>query len=966
MKYLRFLIVALLAFCCAACQKYRYETVEGDPLATRIYTLDNGLKVYMSVNTETPRIQTYVAVKVGGKNDPPETTGLAHYFEHLMFKGTSQFGTTDYEAEKPLLDEIEMLFEVYRRIPEEAARRAIYRRIDSLSYEASKLSIPNEYDKLMSIIGADGTNAYTTKDMTVYIEDIPSNRIEQWARIEADRFRDPVIRGFHTELETIYEEKNMSLTNDHRKIMEAVDAALFPNHPYGRQTVLGSQESLRNPSITNVKNYHATYYVPNNMAVCLSGDFDPDRMIEVIDRYFGDMEPGAEVPELCFEPEAPITEPVVRRVYGTDAESVVLAWRTGGAATPDADMAELVGSILYNGKAGLLDLALNQKQQVLKSDAGAYVRADYGMISVEGRPKAGQSLEQVRDLLLAQVARLREGDFDERLILAAVNNHKAELMQTLRTNEGRADLYIESFINGTPWAETVHRTERMARVTKEQVVAWARENLGADSYAIVFKRQGPDPTVRKIRKPRITPIVMNRDTASRYVREVQAAQVDPIEPHFVNYNREMSTFRWEPGAEVLYKHNDGEGLFTLTYVFETGFSHDPLLSPAMSYLRYLSTPDMSAERINAELYDIACNFSLRTMGERSYVTISGLGENMGRAMEIVEDLIARAQPDEAILATLKENLFKSRADAKMSQSGNYTALQRLMFYGPDFVRATTLTDDRLLELTSEELLGSVRTLFAGPHRILYFGPASQQELRSELSAHHPAPTRTEAPDAPHMQQLLTPENKVYVAHFDANQLRYLQVSCRGEHYDPANDPRVRLYNEYFGGGMNSVVFQEMREARSLAYSAQAGITEPRHTDTGYGYLAFIATQTDKLREAVEAFAEIIEHMPESETAFNIAKKALLIRMRTVRTVRDEVLWSYVEACDMGLKTDRNRYIYETIESMTLDDIRRTQEQWVRGRNYVFGILGDTRELDMEFLETLGPVQVLTQEELFGY
>ena len=190
MKYLRFLIVALLAFCCAACQKYRYETVEGDPLATRIYTLDNGLKVYMSVNTETPRIQTYVAVKVGGKNDPPETTGLAHYFEHLMFKGTSQFGTTDYEAEKPLLDEIEMLFEVYRRIPEEAARRAIYRRIDSLSYEASKLSIPNEYDKLMSIIGADGTNAYTTKDMTVYIEDIPSNRIEQWARIEADRFRD--------------------------------------------------------------------------------------------------------------------------------------------------------------------------------------------------------------------------------------------------------------------------------------------------------------------------------------------------------------------------------------------------------------------------------------------------------------------------------------------------------------------------------------------------------------------------------------------------------------------------------------------------------------------------------------------------------------------------------------------------------------------------------------------------------
>ena len=238
----------------AACSKYKYETVAGDPLNTRIYTLDNGLKVYMSVNKEAPRIQTYIAVKVGGKNDPAETTGLAHYFEHLMFKGTQQFGTSDYAAEKPMLDEIENLFEVYRKTADEAERAAIYRRIDSISYEASKIAIPNEYDKLMSAIGANGTNAFTSQDMTVYVEDIPSNQIDNWAKIQADRFKNPVIRGFHTELETIYEEKNMSLTQDSRKVWEAMDAALFPNHPYGTQTVLGTQEHLKNPSITNVRN----------------------------------------------------------------------------------------------------------------------------------------------------------------------------------------------------------------------------------------------------------------------------------------------------------------------------------------------------------------------------------------------------------------------------------------------------------------------------------------------------------------------------------------------------------------------------------------------------------------------------------------------------------------------------------------------------------------------------------------
>ena len=318
-------VIAIMALA-ASCSQYRYETVANDPLGTKIYTLDNGLKVYMSVNKETPRIQTYIAVKVGGKNDPSETTGLAHYFEHLMFKGTEQFGTSDYAAEKPMLDEIESLFEVYRKTSDETERNSIYRRIDSISYEASKLAIPNEYDKLMSLIGAGGTNAFTSQDMTVYVEDIPSNQIENWARIEADRFKHPVIRGFHTELETIYEEKNMSLTQDSRKIWEALDAALFPNHPYGTQTVLGTQEHLKNPSITNVKNYHRTWYVPNNMAICLSGDFDPDKMVEVIEKYFGDMQPNPELPVLDFKQEEPIESPVVREVSGPEAENIMIGW----------------------------------------------------------------------------------------------------------------------------------------------------------------------------------------------------------------------------------------------------------------------------------------------------------------------------------------------------------------------------------------------------------------------------------------------------------------------------------------------------------------------------------------------------------------------------------------------------------------------------------------------------------------
>ena len=236
-------LVLLALFALASCGGTggKYVTVKNDPTQTKIYTLGNGLKVYMSVNKATPRLQTAIAVRVGSKNDPSETTGLAHYFEHLMFKGTESFGTQNYEAEKPLLDAIEHEFEVYRTLTDPAERMAQYAKIDSLSYEASKLFIPNEYDKLMACIGADGTNAFTSQDMTVYVEDIPSNQIDNWARVQADRFKHAIIRGFHTELETVYEEKNMSLTSDSRKVYEAMDAALFPHHPYGTQTVLGSQ-----------------------------------------------------------------------------------------------------------------------------------------------------------------------------------------------------------------------------------------------------------------------------------------------------------------------------------------------------------------------------------------------------------------------------------------------------------------------------------------------------------------------------------------------------------------------------------------------------------------------------------------------------------------------------------------------------------------------------------------------------
>ena len=948
-----------------SCSPYKYETVKGDPLETKIYTLDNGLKVYMSVNDAVPRIKANIVVKVGGKNDPSETTGLAHYFEHLMFKGTEQFGTSDYAAEKPLLDQIEALFEVYRTTTNEAERAALYHKIDSISFLASEYFIPNEYDKLMSFIGSEGTNAFTTTDMTFYVEDIPSNQIENWAKIQADRFSNAVIRGFHTELETVYEEKNMSLTRDFEKALTTIDEILFPDHPYGTQTVLGTQEHLKNPSIINIKNYYKKYYVPNNMAICVSGDFNPDEMVAIIEKYFGEMQPNEDLSDLTLKTEFQLEAPVEKEVYGLDAEAVLMGWKHPGAGSKEALVAKVAASVLYNGTAGLIDLNINQQQRVIGAYGMSYVRPDAGELIILATPKQGQTLEDVRDIILEEVTRLRNGEFDEALLAGTVNHLRLEQMKSLESNASRADMFVNSFINGTEWKDEVKSLERMSKITKEDIIKWAEKYLRDNNYAIVYKRQGEDKDLIKVTAPKITPIKSNRDMQSTFLAEITGTEVDPIEPVFVDYEKSLSKFNVN-GIDVLYVHNKLNDIVNLAYQFNTGKLNDPALDLAVDYLRYLGTPTRSAEEIAQEMYQLGCSFYISASNVYSSIDIEGLSENIPAAMEIVEDIIYNAVPDEDILEILKANRLKGREDAKLSQDMCFNALQQYIFFGPEYIKKTVLTDKQICELTSEELLSKIRALMDCAHEVTYYGPASESLVETLLRENHRI-----AEDLKPLEEVMpevddTHTSEVYLVQYDAQQIYYMQYSNYEEKLDIANDPYINLYNEYFGNGMNCIVFQEMREARALAYSALARLLEPEFKSDSYKYFAFIATQNDKMKTAIQAFDEIINDMPESENAFNIAKEALISTLRTQRITGYRILSNYLNTRELGLSEHRSKKIYEALQTLTLEDVKETQRKWVEGRTYHYGILGNIEDLDTKYLRTLGPVHTLTLQEIFGY
>ena len=480
---------------------YPYTTVQGDSLHTRIYTLKNGLTVYMSPYRDAPRIYTSIAVRAGSKNDPAETTGLAHYLEHMLFKGTDSLGSLDYSKERIELDKITELYEKYRSTSDIKKRAAIYKDIDSISNVAARFAIPNEYDKLLSSIGAHGTNAHTSVEETVYVNDIPSNKLNQWLTIEAERFRNPVIRLFHTELETVYEEKNMGMDSDQRKIWENLFAGLFKKHTYGTQTTIGKIEHLKNPSIKNVVDYYRAYYVPNNMALCIAGDFDPDATIKQIDEKFSVLQPK-EVPHFTPAVEEAITKPTVIKAKGPEAEEIVIGFRFNGVNTTDADYLTLIDKILFNQRAGLIDLNLNQQQKVLDAGSMLIMMKDYSVHTLSAKPREGQSLDQVRTLLLDQLELLKEGKFPDWLIEAAINDLKKEELKQYESNQGRVAAFVETFVWGMQWPNQVHQFERLEKITKEEIVAFARKHYSSN-YVAVYKEHGTAESEIKIQKPAI-------------------------------------------------------------------------------------------------------------------------------------------------------------------------------------------------------------------------------------------------------------------------------------------------------------------------------------------------------------------------------------------------------------------------------------------------------------------------------
>ncbi|WP_267405039.1 MULTISPECIES: M16 family metallopeptidase [unclassified Chryseobacterium] len=939
---------------------YEYITISNDENKVRIYTLKNGLKVFLAQNFDAPRIQTYIPVRTGSNNDPSDNTGLAHYLEHMMFKGTSKMGTQNWEKESELLNQISDLYEAHKAEQDTEKKKEIYKKIDEVSQEASQFAIANEYDKAISSLGATGTNAHTWFDETVYKNNVPNNELEKWLKVEKERFSELTLRLFHTELESVYEEFNRAQDNDTRLVNYELMDALFPTHPNGQQTTLGKAEHLRNPSMKAIHKYFDEYYVPNNYAMVLVGDLEFDETIQLVDQYFGTI-PYRELPAKTAVVEKPMTEIVERTVKSPTTARIQLAWRTDSYGTKEAMLADIVVNILSNrGEAGLMDLNINQTQKLLWGQAFSVGLKQYGYFSLFAVPKETQTLDEAKDLVLEQIELVKKGEFPDWMLPAIINDFKLQRMKALETADGLATNLYDTYIKGRTWQQELNEMDEYSQFTKQDVVDFANEFF-KDNYAIVYKEKGINDKLLRVDNPGITPIKINREVQSEFLKEILDEKTEDIQPEFIDYDKEIQSdfIKDKKVSFVKNKYND---IAQVYFIFPFGTDHDRDLGISTQILEYLGTSQFSPEDLKKEFFKIGVNNAFKINNDQIIISLSGLEENIEKGIELLQHWMNDVKPDQEVYQQFVETVLENRAAMRKDKNSIMKALVNYTKLGSDSRYRDIISKEDLENSNVEVFTDRMKKLFSFPYQVFFYG-RNFENFKSYIGNS----IENVSLQIPEPKYYPEPETKgnVYFTDYDMVQMEMSKVG-RGHFVNTGNFGKINVFNEYFGRGLSSIVFQEIRESKSLAYSAYvsyAANSELEHPD----YITtYIGTQPDKLQIAVDTMDDLMNELPEVTNQFENARNAALKQIASTRITRTNIFFNTLKLKKLNISHDFRKDIYQQIEQLKFEDVKEFYQTEVKPIHFNTAIIGKKENLNMEAVNQMGTFTEVSIKDIFGH
>ena len=933
------------------------------------YKLANGLTVMLWEDHDQPDVTGYVAVRAGAMDEPAEYTGLAHYLEHMLFKGTQRIGALDWEKEKPHYEEIIRLYDEYAETTDEAKRLELTKKINEESIEAAKYATVEDFFVLLDGIGATGVNAFTSYDMTCYHNSFPAANMYKWLTIFSDRLIDPVYRTFQAELENVFEEYNMYQDNVGTHTRQNLFRKLYEGHPYERD-VIGLPEHLKNPRLSKLIEFYNTWYVPNNMALIIVGDFDAETTKPMIEETFGRLQ-YKELPERPTYPKTSFAGNPKHKFKVGYYPMVV--WAYDGVNMTDKDLLPLqfVVSLLNNStNTGLLD-KLNIDGTVSSVGASVDARRDQGRILIQAIPyfdanqQTYESNAATEKIVNAEINRLKMGDIPDWLIQTVKAEYAQNYKLAFESSDTKMDALVSSFIYNTPIDDIFTENDRVQALTKADIQRIAKKYFDADHMTLTFDEG--DPKKNKLAKPAIKPLELLNSQETEYAKAFKALPQGTLKQTFMNLNDVVVT-EIDENVKLHYATNPKNNIFSLELVFGVGTAKKPMLEYVTSLMNRAGImPNIDPQEFRRQLSELGGRCGYGVSNSYFYVSIIGDEEHLAEICQLVQRQMLMPKFDTKQFDAVKGSELSSRFMMSKMDGLQADALREYVLYDKEseYIDVVPFMDVYYMD----ELKLKVEFLDAIKYAldIHYCGQKPVEEVKDILTKNLPLQEGVIPSTSPEIRQKKTyDKTQVYFLANSNVQQSTIYFYFNGKPYDKDQSVLFQAFNQYFSGGFTGIVLDEIREKRSMAYTASGqAVRGPLPGKESY-FMGYIGTQSDKAVDAINVFMSLLDSMPEYPERIESVKAALRQNAQISKPSFRSKTEAYDAWREMGYNMDPAKYNQEAINNLTFEQIKQFYETYIKGQPVSIIVMGDPKLIDQKALQAkYGKIVKVSKTRLFA-
>lgn len=936
------------------------------------FQLPNGLSVFIWEDSTKNDVHGAIAVKAGSKNDPEQFTGLAHYLEHLMFKGTERIGALDWETEKALYEQIIAKYDERSGISDPIQKAAIDKEINELTIKTSQISVSGEFSSLVSQMGGSNLNAGTSYDYTVYYNSFPANQMEKFLDLYAERLRAPVFRSFQQELETVYEEYNLYEDMLSEKENKFVLTNLFSEHPYKRP-IIGYSEHLKNPQISKLIEFYQTWYVPGNMALILCGNVDTEAVKPLIEKAFGVLA-AKEVPAKTEYPDWNVVGRQEKSAKLSYLPTMHIAFKGVPMGHPDAIKIEVFSHLLANSdNTGLFD-KLILDGDVMYAQAGLLSFTDQGRILFSAVPfydpnqNTWGSFKSCEKMLMDEVEKVKQGQFDLKTLENIKNNMIRDYTRSLESNMGKASLLYSSFTSGIAYQDALNYPEKVAAITAEDIQKIAAGYCNDNKIVFLIEEEDKKAKVEKLEKPDIQPIEQASGRKSAYALAFEQKPYEQIDLKVVDFN-DIKIKPINTRSKLFYTQNSENNIFTLILKYGVGTQKMPYLSYATELMNNAGIMgSYSPQEFKKALAELNVSCSYHVDEDYLYVIMEGFEDNLVESLGLITRQILMPKLDQKQVDNIQGSVIQSRFTETKNPNIIANAFSEYLAYGEksSYIDRPSVTQV-FYEMGLSKLTGEFQRATDYEAEVHYCGNLSFDKAYDIMSRYLPLKATEKESSSPEIRDFVQyDKNTVYFIPNSQTKQAKIYFFAQGNDYNPQNDLLYKAFNRYFGGGgLNGLVMEEIREKNGMAYTTYGYFHTPEVAGKPVSFHGYIGTQSDKAIQAIKLFTSLVNDMPNYVERENTLKTNLALSPYTEQPSFRNMSLVFEEWKRLGYTQSPDLVQKPQIEQFNMQQLIAFYQKELKGKPMAIAIIGDPKSIDAKLLKEFGEVKKISSSRLFS-